>query len=49
MGLIDWITANLPLDNPFITAVSLGILWLVIYDFYHLLFNSVLSWFRKSK
>lgn len=50
MGLVEWINSNLPIaENPLIVAICLGILWLVIYDFYHLLFNAVISWFKKSK
>lgn len=45
--IIDFINNNLPLENPFISAVALGILFLIIYDFYHLLFSAVLTWFKK--
>lgn len=48
-GLISFINNNLPLDNPVITAICLGIVFMVIYDFYHLLFSAVLSWFKKEK
>ena len=48
MNLVEWVTNNLSFDNgSFITAIMLGILWLVVYDFYHLLFSAVLSWFKK--
>lgn len=49
MSLIQWITDNfLQSDNWFLSGVSLSIVWLIVYDFYHLLFASVLSWFKKS-
>ncbi len=48
MSIIDFINANLPLDEPIIAAVALGIIFLLCYDFYHLLFSSVLSWFKKK-
>lgn len=47
-NLIDFINSNLSLDNYFLTAIELGIIWVVVYDFYHLLFNSILSWFTKK-
>lgn len=49
MTIIEFIEANLPLDNPLITSVSLFIIFLVIYDFYHYLISSVLSWFKRKK
>ncbi len=46
-SLIEIINKNLPLDNPFISAIALGILFMILYDLYHLIFSSVFSWFRK--
>lgn len=49
MTIIEFIEANLPLDNPLITSVSLFIIFVVIYEFFHYLFSAVLSWFKKKK
>lgn len=48
MTLVDWIQTNLYTENELLQAVSVGILFLLVYDFYHLLFSAVLSWFKKS-
>lgn len=48
MSLIEWINENLSFDNgPFVAAIMLAILFTIVYDFYHLLFSSVVSWFKK--
>lgn len=47
MTIIEFIQNNLPLDSPIITAVALAIIFLIVYDFYHVLFSAVLSWFKK--
>lgn len=48
MTIIEFITENLPLDiHPLVTSVALSIIFLVVYDFYHLLISSVLTWFKK--
>lgn len=46
--LVPFIEANLSDLDPLIASVCLGILFLVSYDFYHLLFSTVLSWFKKD-
>lgn len=48
MTINEFITANLNLDNPLLTAITLGIIWMVCHDFYHMLFSAVLSWFKKK-
>lgn len=48
MTLIEFIEANLPLDEPIICAVCLGIIFIISYDFYHMLFSAVLSWFKRK-
>ncbi len=49
MTLIEFIQNNLPADlDPVIIAVALAIIFLVCYDFYHLLFSAILSWFQKK-
>lgn len=49
MSLVEFIQSNIQILelSPFESAIALGIIWLVIYDFYHLLHNAVFSWFRK--
>ena len=47
MTIVDFIVNNLYLDDPVITAISLGIIFLVVYDFYHFLISAVLSWLKK--
>lgn len=48
MSILEFLQANIDLNlPPVIVAVILGIIWLVVYDFYHLIFTSVLSWFKK--
>ena len=48
MNLIDWISANLPVDNPFICAIGLGFLVIVVHDFYSLFFSAIFSIFKKN-
>lgn len=49
MTLIEWVQANLTQEYGYLVmAIMLGILWMIVYDFYHLLFSAVLSWFKKS-
>lgn len=45
--IIEFINANLSDIDPFTRAIALGIIFMIIYDFYHLLFASVTSWFKK--
>lgn len=48
MTLIEWFTNNFSIEHgPFVSAVLLGIIWMIVYDFYHLLFSAVLTWFKK--
>lgn len=48
MAIYDFLISNFgDVDNPFILAIILGIIFTLIYDFYHLLFSSVLTWFKK--
>jgi len=49
MNLQEWVSSIFVNDfSPFVNTVLLGIVWLIVYDFYHLLFASVFSWFKKS-
>lgn len=49
MTILEFLQANIDLNlPPILQAVILGILFLLIYDFYHLLFSSILSWFIKK-
>lgn len=47
MSLIEFINANLFLDDPLVASISLGIIFVVVHDFYHCLQSAVLSWFKK--
>lgn len=48
MTLIEFINANLSTESgQLVMAVSLGIIFIVVHDFYHLLQSAVLSWFKK--
>lgn len=48
MSLIEFIQANITGEfGPFVQAIMLGIVFIIVYDFYHLLFSAVLTWFRK--
>ena len=49
ISLTDWISQNLFAEDPLLGGVTLGILFLVSYDFYHLLFSAVCSWLKKDK
>lgn len=47
MSIIEFIQNNLPVEDPVLSAIALGIIFLVSYDFYHILFSAVLSHFKK--
>lgn len=47
MNLVDFIKNNLYTDDPFIQAICIGILFMILYDFYHLLHSSICSWFKR--
>lgn len=47
MTLIEWIQSNMVTNDPLLTAVSIMILFILIYDFYHALWSAVLTWFKK--
>lgn len=48
MNLIEWFTSNFSLEHgPLVAAVLLGIVWMIVYDFYHTFFSAVLTWFKK--
>ncbi len=48
MSIIEFIENNIPMDEPIVTAIVLCIVFLICYDFYHMFFSAVLSWFRKK-
>ena len=49
MSLVDWIQSNLTFQHgDLVAAVLLAVMFLLLYDFYHLLFSAVLSWFKKG-
>jgi len=47
MSLSDFVTKNLYTDNPLIQAICIGFLFVIVYDFYHLLHSAILSWFKR--
>lgn len=48
MNLVEWFTANFTTEHgPLVAAVLLGIVWMIVYDFYHMLISAVLTWFKK--
>lgn len=50
MSLLEFIEKNISADlDPLLMSVVLGIIWIIIHDFYHLLFSAVLSWFKSKK
>ena len=47
-NLVDFFVNNFTMEyGGLVAAVLLGIVWMISYDFYHLLFSAVLSWFKK--
>lgn len=47
-NLIDFLVNNFTVEQgSTVAAILLGIIWMIIYDFYHFLFSAVLSWFKK--
>lgn len=49
MSLIEFIEVHIPFSYGVeISAIALGIIWIIIYDFYHLLFSAVLTWFKSK-
>lgn len=49
MTIPEFIVANLPLDNPLVTSVSLFIIFSACNDFFHYLISAVLSWLKRRK
>lgn len=50
MTLIEWIQMHLAdfgAVPELIQALGIAILFILVYDFYHLLFSAVLTWFKK--
>lgn len=49
MTLVEWIQGNISFEyGEVVAAVLIAICFLVCYDFYHMLFSAVLTWFKKS-
>lgn len=47
-NLIDFFMNNFTMQyGGLVAAVLLGIIWMIVYDFYHMFFSAVLSWFKK--
>lgn len=49
MNLSEFFIANFSDEEPFSAAVMLAIIFLISYDFYHLMFSAVLSFIKKDK
>lgn len=48
MNLVEWINANLTSEYGYLVmAIMLGIIFIIVHDFYHTLFSAILSWFKK--
>lgn len=48
MSLIEFINANITSEyGELVMAVMLGIIFIVVHDFYHALHTAVFSWFKK--
>lgn len=47
MSIIEFIQQNMVENDPLLSAVSISILFLVFYDFYHALWSAILTWFKK--
>lgn len=48
MNLHDFILNNIFQDSPLVNAIGIGILFTLMYDFYHTLTSSILTLFRKK-
>lgn len=47
-NLVDFFMNNFTLEHgPLVAAVLLGIVWMIIYEFNHLFFSALFSWFKK--
>lgn len=48
VNLIDFVLENISFEHgTSVAAIMLGIIFMIVYDFYHYLISAVLSWFKK--
>lgn len=48
VNLVDFLIENISFEyGTEIAAIMLGIIFMIVYDFYHYLISAVLSWFKK--
>ncbi len=47
MSIVEAISHYINTDDPFIMSICIGILFFIFFDFYHLMFSSIFSWFKK--
>lgn len=48
VNLVDFLIENISFEHGTeVAAIMLGILFMIVYDFYHYLISAVLSWFKK--
>ncbi len=47
-NLVDFVLYNINFEyGGTVAAIMLGIIFMVVYDFYHYLISAVLTWFKK--
>lgn len=48
MNVFEWLQHVVPADCPdLLKAVGCAIIFVIVYDVYHLLFKGVFSWLKK--
>ena len=47
MNLHDFITANLFQDIPLVNACAIGLVFTLVYDFYHTIVSAIFTLFKK--
>lgn len=48
MSLVEFIQANITSEyGQIVMAISLGIIFIVVHDFYHAVFGAITTWFKR--
>lgn len=47
MNLLQFIESNISTTNPVLTGIQLSIIFIIVFEFYHLLFSCVFALFRR--
>lgn len=48
MSLVEFVQANITSEFGYeCMAIMLGIIFIVVHDFYHAVFGAIVSWFKK--